>query len=265
MTMRGARSTSCSIHGSIASRQRNVFLRNDGRGGFDEISGALGLDLDQDGRSFAVLDSIATAIRTSRSWRRGRRRSCASSATTSRRSRRVASRSGSRARRATATRSARASRVETDRLRKTKIVQAGSGFLSQHSKELLVGLGAERAHREAHRAMAVGRDAGVHRRAAQQPRPASSKAAASTTEPLRRAQSAATAAAAEPSRRVAAGRRPGSTSRSRRRTSRSRTCAARRARSRRCRGSRRSCCSGRPTSPASRAALEALGRGARTR
>src|SRR5262249_7373850 len=44
------------IHGSIASRQRNVFLHNDGRGGFDEISGTLGLDLDQDGRSFAVLD-----------------------------------------------------------------------------------------------------------------------------------------------------------------------------------------------------------------
>ena len=31
--------------------------------------------------------------------------------------------------------------VETDRLRRTKIVQAGSGFLSQHSKELLFGLG----------------------------------------------------------------------------------------------------------------------------
>src|SRR5204863_7845173 len=44
------------IHGSIASSQRNVFLRNDGQGGFDESSGALGLDLDQDGRSFAVLD-----------------------------------------------------------------------------------------------------------------------------------------------------------------------------------------------------------------
>src|SRR4029434_10299395 len=44
------------IHGSIASQQRNVFLRNDGRGGFDEISGTVGLDLDQDGRSFAVLD-----------------------------------------------------------------------------------------------------------------------------------------------------------------------------------------------------------------
>src|SRR4029453_11403056 len=32
--------------------------------------------------------------------------------------------------------------VETDRLRRTTIVKAGSGFLSQHSKELLIGLGA---------------------------------------------------------------------------------------------------------------------------
>src|SRR5207248_8223983 len=32
--------------------------------------------------------------------------------------------------------------VETDRIHKVKIVQAGSGFLSQHSKELLIGLGA---------------------------------------------------------------------------------------------------------------------------
>ena len=54
--MRGARSISCLIHGSIASRQRNVLLRNDGQGGFDEVSGTVGLDLDQDGRSFAVLD-----------------------------------------------------------------------------------------------------------------------------------------------------------------------------------------------------------------
>ena len=32
--------------------------------------------------------------------------------------------------------------VETDRVHKVKIVQAGSGFLSQHSKALLIGLGA---------------------------------------------------------------------------------------------------------------------------
>ena len=45
------------IHHSIASRQRNVLLRNDGKGGFDDVSGTAGLDLDQDGRSFAVLDA----------------------------------------------------------------------------------------------------------------------------------------------------------------------------------------------------------------
>ena len=33
-----------------------MFFLNDGRGGFDEVSGTFGLDLDQDGRSFAVLD-----------------------------------------------------------------------------------------------------------------------------------------------------------------------------------------------------------------
>ena len=41
---------------SVAGHQRNVFLRNDGRGGFDDVSGALGLDLDEDGRTFSVLD-----------------------------------------------------------------------------------------------------------------------------------------------------------------------------------------------------------------
>ena len=44
------------IHDSMASHQRNVLLRNDGHGGFDEVSGTTGLDLDQDGRSFAVFD-----------------------------------------------------------------------------------------------------------------------------------------------------------------------------------------------------------------
>ena len=42
------------IKQSIASHQRNVLLRNDGRGGFDDVSGRVGLE--QDGRSFAVLD-----------------------------------------------------------------------------------------------------------------------------------------------------------------------------------------------------------------
>ena len=129
------------IHGSIASRQRNVFLRNDGQGGYDEISGTLGLDLDQDGRSFAVLDIdgdgdpdlAVMADRQAPQLRIFRNDFETTSASLAVRL------SGT-----TSNRDAIGARVtvETDRLRKTRIVQAGSGFLSQHSKELLIGLGA---------------------------------------------------------------------------------------------------------------------------
>ena len=128
------------MHGSIASRQRDVFLRNDGHGGFDEISGALGLDLDQDGRSFAVLDIdrdgdpdlVVMAARQApqlRVFRNDFDRQSASLAV-----------------RLTGTKSNRDAVgarvvVETDRLKKMKVVQAGSGFLSEQSKELLLGLG----------------------------------------------------------------------------------------------------------------------------
>ena len=47
---------SCVSNGAQAQHERNVLLRNDGEGGFDEVSGTVGLDLDQDGRSFAVFD-----------------------------------------------------------------------------------------------------------------------------------------------------------------------------------------------------------------
>jgi Flp pilus assembly protein TadD len=128
------------VRRSIASRQRNVFLRNDGQGGFDDVSGAVGLDLDQDGRSFAVLDLdkdgdpdlAVMAARQAPQLRVFRND--------------VAPRGKALAIRLTGTASnrdaigARVS-VETDRLRRTKIVTAGSGFLSQHSKQLLFGLG----------------------------------------------------------------------------------------------------------------------------
>jgi len=128
------------IHDSIASRQRNVFLRSDGAGGFDDVSGAVGLDLDQDGRSFAVLDIdrdgdqdlVVMAARQAphlRVFRNDYPRQGASLSI-----RLVGTISN---------RDAIGARVsvETDRLRRTKIVHAGSGFLSQHSKELLFGLG----------------------------------------------------------------------------------------------------------------------------
>ena len=124
-----------------------MFLRNDGRGGFDEVSGAVGLDLDQDGRSFAVLDVdrdgdpdlVVMAARQAPQLRVFRND--------------FAARGASLAIRLVGTASnrdaigARVS-VETDRLRRTKIVQAGSGFLSQHSKELLFGLGQSREIRK---------------------------------------------------------------------------------------------------------------------
>jgi Flp pilus assembly protein TadD/peroxiredoxin len=128
------------IHQSIASHQRNVFLRNDGHGGFDDVSGTVGLDLDQDGRSFAVLDYdrdgdpdlVVMAARGAPQLRLFRND--------------FAERGASLAVRLAGTRSNRDAvgarvTVETDRLRRTKVVNAGSGFLSQHSKELLFGLG----------------------------------------------------------------------------------------------------------------------------
>src|SRR4029450_5217021 len=129
------------VHGSIASRQRNVFLRNDGQGGYDEGSGALGLDLDQDGRSFAVLDVdgdgdpdlVVMADRQAPQVRIFRNDFETTSASLAVRLRGTKSNRDAIGARVT---------VETDRLRRTSIVQAGSGFLSQHSKELLIGLGA---------------------------------------------------------------------------------------------------------------------------
>jgi Flp pilus assembly protein TadD/peroxiredoxin len=131
------------IHRSIASHQRNVFLRNDGQGGFDDVSGTVGLDLDQDGRSFAVLDYdqdgdpdvVLMAARSTPQLRVFRNDFSERGAAVAVR---LVGRLGNR--------DAVGARVtlETDKLRRTKIVQAGSGFLSQHSKELLFGLGASR-------------------------------------------------------------------------------------------------------------------------
>jgi Flp pilus assembly protein TadD len=128
------------IHGSIASRQRNVFLRNDGRGGFDEVAGSVGLDLDQDGRSFAVsdidrdgdVDIAVMAARQAPQLRVFRNDFATRGASLAIRLQGTASNRDAIGARVT---------VETERLRRTKIVQAGSGFLSQHSKELLFGLG----------------------------------------------------------------------------------------------------------------------------
>ncbi len=129
--------------GAQAQHERNVLLRNDGHGRFDEVSGPSGLGVDQDGRAFSVFDYdgdgdadvILMAPRSSPQLRLFRNDFAAGNAAI--------------ALRMTGTKSNRDAvgarvTVETDEGRITRIVHAGSGFLSQHSKELLFGLGRSR-------------------------------------------------------------------------------------------------------------------------
>jgi tetratricopeptide (TPR) repeat protein/peroxiredoxin len=153
------------VEHSVAGHQRNVFLRNDGRGRLDDVSGAVGLDLDQDGRAFSVLDFdgdgdpdlVLLAPRSAPQVRLFRNDFEERGATLAVRlvgkpdspfaetgaaippPAEVGQGSGR-----ASSRDAIGARVivETDRLRRMKEVHAGSGFLSQHSKELLFGLGA---------------------------------------------------------------------------------------------------------------------------
>jgi Tfp pilus assembly protein PilF/peroxiredoxin len=130
------------VEHSVAGHQRNVFLRNDGKGGFDDVSGAVGLDLDEDGRAFAVLDLdqdgdpdvVSLAPRGAPQLRAFRNDAAGRGAT-------LAVRLVGRAPQGNRDAVGARVTVETDRLRRTKAVHAGSGFLSQHSKELLFGLG----------------------------------------------------------------------------------------------------------------------------
>jgi tetratricopeptide (TPR) repeat protein/peroxiredoxin len=129
--------------GAQAQHERNVLLRNDGHGGFDEISGTAGLDVDQDGRAFALFDYdadgdadiVLMAPRSSPQIRIYRND--------------LATGHASIALHLTGTTSNRDAigarvRVEADRSQSTRILMAGSGFLSQHSKTLLFGLGDSR-------------------------------------------------------------------------------------------------------------------------
>ena len=129
--------------GAQAQHERNVLLRNDGHGRFDEVSGTSGVGVDQDGRAFSVFDYdqdgdadiVLMAPRSSPQLRLFRNDFVSGNAAI--------------ALRLTGTKSNRDAvgarvTVETDLSRTTRVVKAGSGFLSQHSKELLLGLGMSR-------------------------------------------------------------------------------------------------------------------------
>ena len=129
---------------SWSGYERNVFYINNGDGTFSDVSGVVGLDFGEDGRAFALADfdhdgrqelclknrnapqmrllenvmqnllpSIAFQLRGTQS----NRDAIGASVT-----------------------------VETAVARQTRSLQAGSGFLSQHSKEIFFGLGAAKGH-----------------------------------------------------------------------------------------------------------------------
>ena len=125
--------------GTWSGYERNVFYANNRDGTFSDVSGAVGLDFLEDGRAFALADfdhdgrlevflknrngpqlrllkNMMTELPPSITFRlRGRKsnRDAIGAAVT----------------------------VETESGRQTSMLQAGSGFLSQHSKEVFFGLG----------------------------------------------------------------------------------------------------------------------------
>ncbi len=126
--------------GTWSGFERNVFYANNRDGTFSDVSGAVGLDFLEDGRAFALADfdhdgrqevflknrnapqlrilkNVIEELPPSICFRlRGTKnnRDAIGAAIT----------------------------IETDAGRQTRFVQAGSGFLSQHSKEVFFGLGA---------------------------------------------------------------------------------------------------------------------------
>jgi Tfp pilus assembly protein PilF/peroxiredoxin len=124
---------------SWSAPERNVVFANHGDGTFSDIAGLLGLDFRDDSRSFALADidhdgrleiilknRNAPQIRILRNAMTGIGNSI------------VFRLQGTKSNRDAI---GAAITIETDGKRQTKYLQAGSGFLSQHSKEVFFGIG----------------------------------------------------------------------------------------------------------------------------
>ena len=125
--------------GTWSGFERNVFYANNRDGTFSDISGAAGLDFVEDGRAFALADfdrdgrqEIFLKNRNAPQLRvlKNRIENLPPSITFRLR--------GSKSNRDAV---GAAITVETESGRQTRVLQVGSGFLSQHSKEVFFGLG----------------------------------------------------------------------------------------------------------------------------
>ena len=126
--------------GTWSGFERNVFYINNRDGTFSDVSGAVGLDFLEDGRSFALADfdhdgrlEVFLKNRNGPQFRLLKNVMKDLPSSIAFRLRGVKSNADA---------IGAAVTVETESGRQTRMLQAGSGFLSQHSKEVFFGLGA---------------------------------------------------------------------------------------------------------------------------
>jgi Flp pilus assembly protein TadD/peroxiredoxin len=124
---------------SWSGRERNVFYANNHDGTFSEVSGTVGLDFVEDSRAFALADldrdgRLEVILKNRNGPQLRILRNAMKDIGQSIAFRLRGQKSNRDAIGATVT-------IETEGHRQTKSLQAGSGFLSQHSKELFFGVG----------------------------------------------------------------------------------------------------------------------------
>ncbi len=125
--------------GTWSGYERNVFYTNNRDGTFSDVSGAVGLDFLEDGRSFALADfdddgRLEVFLKNRNAPQLRVLKNVLESLPPSISFRLRGTKSNRDAIGAAVT-------VECGSLRQTRMLQAGSGFLSQHSKEIFFGLG----------------------------------------------------------------------------------------------------------------------------
>jgi tetratricopeptide (TPR) repeat protein len=123
--------------------ERNVFYANNRDGTFSDVSGAVGLDFVEDGRSFALSDfdhdgRLEVFLKNRNSPQLRLLKNVISDLSSSIVFRLKGTSSNRDAIGAVVT-------IETEHGRQSKTLHAGSGFLSQHSKEIFFGLGAAKS------------------------------------------------------------------------------------------------------------------------
>lgn len=125
--------------GTWSGFERNVFYANNRDGTFSDVSGAVGLDFLEDGRAFALADfdhdgRLELLLKNRNAPQLRLLKNAMENLPPSISFRLRGTKSNRDAIGAAVT-------VDTGSIRQTERLQAGSGFLSQHSKELLFGLG----------------------------------------------------------------------------------------------------------------------------